>query len=604
DGNHRRDDDGDTDGNDHGENGNDLRRILAAAEALFRSAYMLVSDRSQDRKMTHQRAQTLSDFASGAGKKGKDIAFRNFKNPSTLTTYFRKMKELLVYYYRVVYREDGHFTREEEDQVVPRDVIEPTDKQRQAMDEMFSALREEDEDREEGSGSGGGGDGGGDESESRLACAIRRFYVALICHSVGSVPFRSPVISFCAMLSRRKLKSKGGDDRNNRAGTGNDELDEAARRRKKLGGWADPGNYNSSLSALVWTAQLILFEAAYFYKRENEDQIPTLVERLCKKFMHQKEETVFGHILQWRLYLSAVAKSVIARNQARWSLDGQEIDYLGTKLHMKHISQLLVSEYKRARAILYDDLLFGANSIVPIEVWRMHDDLDAEDYGGSWLTDERNTELLRGTHNALLRQIEQRAEGRRRSILLWEKMVMVYVRYHKSQEQTGKETDNIRFMPPPIADLLLTFLAIVQPLRQTFLRQVKPGALLSPYLWSTLDGEVWRDELVSKCMSQACGRAQVPKFKVAWWRQVAASITKEKFTPKERANFNMEDIAAPEVVEEEEPMADLAVASNHSFRTFNHAYAGSTTLVMSTPLHRAYRASLSWRTLFQVEELL
>ncbi|KAH6972652.1 hypothetical protein EDB80DRAFT_596173 [Ilyonectria destructans] len=351
------------------------------------------------------------------------------------------------------------------------------------------------------------------------------------------------------MLSRRKLKSKGGNGRNNRAGTGNDELDEAAWRRKKLGGWADPGNYNSSLSALVWTAQLILFEAACFYERENEDQIPALVERLYKKFMHQKEETVFGYILQWRLYLSAVAKSVIARNQARWSLDGQEIDYLGTKLHIKHISQLLISEYKRARAILYDDLLFGANSIVPIEAWRMHDDLDAEDYGGSWLTDERNTELLRGTHNALLRQIEQRAElrqvfvrdeqddtggscvgkrvlcrqamavyethvqeflksmiplghispapplrapkllsityanrGRRRSILLWEKMVIVYIRYHKSQEQTGKETDNIRFMPPPIADLLLTFLAIVQPLQQTFLRQVKPGALLSPYL--------------------------------------------------------------------------------------------------------------------------
>ncbi|KAI5455819.1 hypothetical protein BGZ63DRAFT_349718, partial [Mariannaea sp. PMI_226] len=134
-------------------------------------------------------------------------------------------------------------------------------------------------------------------------------------------------------------------------------------------------------------------------------------------------------------------------------------------------------------------------------------------------------------------------------------MVIVYVRYHKSQEQTGKETDNIRFLPPPVAELLLTFLAVVQPLRQTFLRQVKPGALLSPYLWSTLDGEVWRDETVSKCLSQACGRAQVPKFKVAWWRQVAASITKEKFTAKERANFNLEDIAAPEVVEEEEPMA-------------------------------------------------
>ncbi|KAL7917061.1 hypothetical protein ACQKWADRAFT_317598, partial [Trichoderma austrokoningii] len=112
--------------------------------------------------------------------------------------------------------------------------------------------------------------------------------------------------------------------------------------------------------------------------------------------------------------------------------------------------------------------------------------------------------------------------SRRRSILIWEKMVMIHVRYHKSQEVTGKEADNIRFLPSPIADLLLTFLAIVQPLRQTFLRQVKPGSLLSPHLWSTLDGEVWRDDSVSKCLGQACARAQVPKFKVAWWRQAAA----------------------------------------------------------------------------------
>ena len=99
--------------------------------------------------------------------------------------------------------------------------------------------------------------------------------------------------------------------------------------------------------------------------------------------------------------------------------------------------------------------------------------------------------------------------------------------------------------------------------------------------------------MVSKCLSQACARAEVPEFKVAWWRQAAASITKEKFSPKERANFNLDEIDAPEAVEEEELLVDLAEDSNHTFRTFNHAYAGSTTLTMNTTLHRAFRASLS-----------
>ncbi|KAJ9130107.1 DEAD/DEAH box helicase [Pleurostoma richardsiae] len=152
--------------------------------------------------------------------------------------------------------------------------------------------------------------------------------------------------------------------------------------------------------------------------------------------------------------------------------------------------------------------------------------------------------------------------------------------------------------------MLLTYLALVLPLRQIFLRQSKPDALLSPYLWSTLDGEVWRDTAVSSCLRRACARAVVPQFQVAWWRQAAASITKEKFSARERANFDLEDAAATEEVEEEAELAYLAGMSNHSFRTFNHSYAGSTTLTVSTLLHRAHRASQSWRDLFRFDQLL
>ncbi|EFZ03297.2 tlh3 [Metarhizium robertsii ARSEF 23] len=698
------------DGEDEGEE-EDLRRILTAADALFESAYTLVSDRSPNRKMTQQRAQILSDFAWGAGKKGKDTAFRRFKNPSSLAEYFRTMKQLLVYYYRVVYCEDGHFSRpqevgrEEDDNddeeadedghahateavIFPQDVIEPTGEQQEAMTEMFRALREEDhqgtrgglgeERRRKDGNSNDGKNHYYDHHDSRLACAIRRFYIGLICHEVGSVPFRSPVISFCAMLSRGTHKDKSYYERErrrkretkSRRSVKNGKSDGEAKPppgQEQFGVWAKPGNYTSNLSKLVWVAQLLIFETACFYKRHQEEDIPATLEKICRDFMHQKRETAFGYILQWRLYLRTVAQAAITSDQARWSLDGQEIDFRGIKLRMEHVPQLVVSEYRRARSLLYDKLMFGAKDVPSIEAWMLHDDLDAEDHGGSWLTDERNAEYLRGTQDALLRQVEQRADlrqafvrddqgrtggktlcsqamavyeceaqeflksmitllhvppapplrapelltttyanggGRRRSMLIWEKMLFMYVRYHKSQEQTEEERDNIRFVPSRIADLLVTFLAIVQPLRQTFLRQARPRALLSTYLWSTLDGDVWRDDLVSKYLSQACLRAEVPEFKVAWWRQAAASITKEKFTPKEQANFNMEDVTASEVIDEEELLVDLAVASNHAFKTFNQMYAGSSTLVMNTPLHRAHRASRSWRELFRIDEHL
>ncbi|KAH6986773.1 hypothetical protein EDB80DRAFT_589988, partial [Ilyonectria destructans] len=168
-------------------------------------------------------------------------------------------------------------------------------------------------------------------------------------------------------------------------------------------------------------------------------------------------------------------------------------------------------------------------------------------------------------------------------------------------ERTKKKKDNICFLPPAIGDLLLMYLALVLPLRQVFLHRHKPGALLSLYLWLKLDGEVWRDLTVSSCLRKVCARAEVPQFQVAWWHQAAASIIKEKFSAKEQANFDLEELAASEEVEDEADLADLAGISNYSYRTFNHAYAGGTTLVITALLHRAYRASQSWRTLFRID---
>ena len=177
--------------------------------------------------MTQQRANILNEFYAGAS--GTADGFRYFKNASSLVTYFTTMKRLLVYYYRVVYCEGGYFTRTKPDQILPRDGIQPTKQQIQAMDEITEAL------------------GLVDEEEAMLALkhAIRRLYLALICQTVGSVPFKSPVLSFCAMLSR-KVRGKG------------------------RGLWEEPGNFNSHLSALTWTAQLVLFDYACFQSRTTK----------------------------------------------------------------------------------------------------------------------------------------------------------------------------------------------------------------------------------------------------------------------------------------------------------------------------------------------
>ncbi|KAM6508149.1 hypothetical protein FALCPG4_018036 [Fusarium falciforme] len=646
---------GEDEGGDKGEgpasrgSESDLCRIVAAAEVYLRDAYALCSDRSTEQKLTEQRAKRRSRFseaaASGTG------------NPSA-----RRIKQLLVFYYRVIFCEDSHFTREGNDQVLPRDVIKTTEWQAGAIEAIISRLQEQDEERGQ---RGERGEEGEDKEEDDqiLKHGIRKLYLALVCQMLFGQPFESPVLSFCAMLSRKDvyIAGRGADGKQSPTAT----------RTTPRRTWREPGNFNSDLSALVWTAQLVLFEFVCFTKRDREAEIADLLEELCQKYFHQMAETPFGHILQWRLYLFSASRDAQAEEQARWSLDGQTINYRGTKLHMDQVPQLVSSEFRQAHSLLYDELLLGCKDISPVEAWRLEDDLDTDEYGDSWLRDPRNADVLGPTEDALLLEIESReslrqafvqTEGRsrqgtsagpqfrpeavdvyeshvqeflrrmvtlihvpaapplrapellsivyvntgrrRRSVLIWEKMVMVYVRYHKSQEKMGAETVNIRFLPKAIGEPLLTYLAVVQPLRQAFLRQAKPGALLSPYLWSTLDGQVWRDSMVSSCLRRACARAEVPQFQVAWWRQAAASIAKQKFSAGEKANFNLADAAASEEVEDEEELADLAGLSNHSFRTFNNAYAGSTTLAATTALHRAYRASYSWRTLFRVDQVL
>jgi len=87
------------------------------------------------------------------------------------------------------------------------------------------------------------------------------------------------------------------------------------------------------------------------------------------------------------------------------------------------------------------------------------------------------------------------------------------------------------------------------------------------------------------------------------WRQFAASITKEKFSIKERANFDLEEGTGGDTKDELD-LVTLAKLSNHTFHTFNHTYTGTITLTISALLHRNYRASESWRTFFRFDYLL
>ncbi|KIS67201.1 uncharacterized protein UMAG_04308 [Mycosarcoma maydis] len=125
----------------------DLQRILVAAEHTLRDAYRLCSDTSARYKLTQQRAIALSQFRLGDASEepnSRGSYLRRFKNERTLVNYFRLTKQLLTYYYRVVYRRDGHFTSNTEGHSLPQDVIKPSAEQLEAMNAIIEVLRQQD----------------------------------------------------------------------------------------------------------------------------------------------------------------------------------------------------------------------------------------------------------------------------------------------------------------------------------------------------------------------------------------------------------------------------------------------------------------------------
>jgi hypothetical protein len=70
--------------------------------------------------------------------------------------------------------------------------------------------------------------------------------MSLICHRVGSQPFQSALVSFCAMHSRKRFLPSLGQASQSQAGrdkgTGDDALDERAHRWAGMRIWKMPGN--------------------------------------------------------------------------------------------------------------------------------------------------------------------------------------------------------------------------------------------------------------------------------------------------------------------------------------------------------------------------
>lgn len=593
----------------------ELFLMLEVMDEIFTEAHSWCFD-GPDCMLTWPRQLALSRFHTAAV--GKARGFDPKKEPNTLKTNFGYWKQFLTYSYRVAYR-GSHFTTADDDQRTPESCIQLTDAQEKAWEAATQSAVEQD--------------------RPALRDAMLALSMALICHEFGGSRYSSPLLSFCAMLSVKPHTKT----------------------------WKEAGNYNSCLSGVIWVVQLIIFHTSARLEKAELGSTLEHIEQYCGQFLKQDTETPMGEILGWRLLLFTVSKEVVGLHQAQWDVDEKVLTYGDVDLHMDHVPRLLLSEFQQAQHLLHDELMFGAQTLPRMRAWALKDNLDADAFGWFFGQHRENVELLKPLTRSLLAVIQDskplrdsfldttadgakvwrekaieryeavadeflkrllvlihmgsgqplreselfsvtwRNSQRRRNVYLKHGLVMLHTTYHKGQQQTGKFKDNIRFLPAPFGELLLDYLVVVIPLRQVFLRQSAPHAVISPYLWWK-DGKVWTDNRLTRCMEQACTRASIPRLHIANWRQMTVNIVKTKFAA-DVGCFEVDDGAGDEDAEEIE--ADIRVMTkqrNHSTRTVNRAYANQHNAnfgnVWDGLIRRNLRASTLWKDLWGLDQLL
>ncbi|KAK0258860.1 hypothetical protein LTR35_018130 [Friedmanniomyces endolithicus] len=310
-----------------------------------------------------------------------------------------------------------------------------------------------------------------------------------------------------------------------------------------------PGDFNSHLSGIIWVVQLLFFFDSARKEKDGGGETLAQVKQYCERYLQQTVETPMGEILRWRLLLFRVSKDTVGDHEAFWDESEQVLTYEDVEWHMDQIPTLLESEYRDCRRLLYDDLMFGVTGILHMHAWTLRDSANVGTVG-----------------------------------------------YHKGQQQTGRYKDNIRFLAQPIGDLLLDYIVYVMPLRQIFLRQQSPKALLSPFLWEK-NGKVWADGQLSRYLGEASARACVPRLHVSNWRQMTVAIVKTKFVSQISVfEANDQDEDAEEV---DDNIRIMTRQRNHKTQTVNRAYANQIGAAYGNVWDGLIRMGLRASTLWQ-----
>ncbi|KAM0718343.1 hypothetical protein Q7P37_006675 [Cladosporium fusiforme] len=231
--------------------------------SLLQDAHRLCFDGSDCMLICQFRAVLSSFQPSQVDLTGKTRPFDLYKGHKSLTSYSGTAPRFVSYFSRVVAPDEYHSSpaadaNDDVEDRIPGDTIEATDEQLAAWRVTHqTAQRRRTKSTQENS------EEAKEEEEKGIKDRLLELWMLLICHTTGARRYESTLLSFCAMLSIKP------STRN----------------------WMEPGNFNSSLSAMIWIVQLLVFYDSALKEQRGYRKTLKLLKAYCDEYLQQTEDT-------------------------------------------------------------------------------------------------------------------------------------------------------------------------------------------------------------------------------------------------------------------------------------------------------------------------